>query len=341
MGDKERRKYPRFSGGTRFSMTGPTGSQHVQSLDQGPGGAFLETTQVVREGSKIILTVHDPFGQDQPVFLVAHVVSFRKEPRQGVAIEWQRAICRFGVERLKQFLDTHFHLIIDPRKTGVHAMSDLQGVIYYDFKTGQVVPLDDERLEELKEAETFYAIKFDGDFLPRAQYLEVRLLSPHAERTSRKMMAEMSMDMAALHRVDEYQPDPGETQPIQVESYTSEYKLTDSELDQWKYEMKKRKKSRLPALLMLEGKQMEAVVKNICRTDLFLLAEAPRPDKGDRAVLELPVTLGNRSCSIVVVAEVTRIARDRKSSKLGLDLKVLSVDEQGEEGLFDDYLLAL
>ena len=337
----DRRRFPRFSGGTMFAGQGPTGVVEGRSADQGPGGAFIETVQPVRPDSRIILTVHDPFGQDQPVFLVARVVTYRKEPKQGVGIEWHRAICRFGVERLKKFLDTHFHLIIDPQKTGMHAMSQLQGVISYDFKAGTVEPLPDKLLDELKEAETFYSFKFGGDFLPRAQYLEVRLMSPQDEVISRKMKSELSMDMAAFHKMDDYDSGAVVTQPITMESYSAECKLNESELEQWKYEMRKRKKSKLPVVLALGGRQLNAMVKNICKTDMFLVVDGVHPGKGDRTVVEMPVTVGNRSRSIIAVADITRIARDKNSGKVGLDLKIKSVDEQGEEGLFEEYLFAL
>ena len=340
MANDERRRYPRFSSGTSFVGQGPDGPVKGQAINQGPGGAFLETTGSVRIGSKLVLTVHDPFERDMPVFLVARVAYSREEPRQGIGIEWQAAISRFGMVRLKQFLETHFHLVIDPRKSGAFAGSSLEGAVAYEFKHGTLGPATEELLAEIEDAETYYGIKFSGGFLPKAQFLEVRLVPPDSGAKTSQFRRELSMDRAATDAVDKYGPGEVVTQPIAVDK-EADPSLSEEDLQEWKYEMKRRKRLALPVSMTIRGEEVEGMVKNFDRDNLFLLSAAVKPAKGDRVILEMPLTVSNRSAHVVVVGDVTRIARDKRTKNVGFDVRILSLDERGEDGIFEQLLLAL
>jgi len=51
--------------------------------------------------------------------------------------------------------------------------------------------------------------------------------------------------------------------------------------------------------------------------------------------------VSTRSAHVVVVGDVTRIARDRRTKNVGFDVRILSLDERGEDGIFEQLLLAL
>lgn len=340
MAKDERRRYPRFNAGISFVGQGPDGPVMGQAVNQGSGGAFLETAGSVRTGSKLVLTVHDPFERDKPVFLVARVAYSRDEPKQGVGIQWQAAISRFGMARLKQFLETHFLLVIDPRKSGAFSGSSLEGAVAYEFSHGVLGPASDELLEEIEDAETYYGIKFSGGFLPKAQYLEVRLVPPDAGAKTSQFRRELSMDRMATDAVDKYGPGEVVTQPIAVDK-EADPSLSEEDLQQWKYEMKRRKRLSLPVSMTIRGEEVEGQLKNFDRDNLFLLVAAVKPATGDRVILEMPLSVSTRSAQVVVVGDVTRIARDKRTKHVGIDVRILSLDERGEDGIFEQLLLAL
>lgn len=340
MSGQERRKFPRFAGGTVFTGVGPDGALQGQSLDQGPGGAFLETTEPVRAESKLVLTVHDPFEREQPVALIARVVHATETPKMGVGIEWQTALCPFGVTRLKQFLDTHFHLVIDPHKTGAFAASELDRAVVYDFRFGTVEPAKSEQMEEIEQADTFYGLKVGGGFLPKAQYMEIKLVAAGGDQTSKPLRKELAMDMNACKLLERYGCGEVVTQPLSIDRGDSAG-VSDEELDQWKYELKKRKKVSLPATLTLGGNQFACLLKHVVREAAFLLAEGVKPARADRVVLEVPITICDRSQNVMLVGEVTRTARDRHTRKVAVDVKIMSVDEGRNEGILEQFLLAV
>jgi len=341
LSEQERLRFPRFPGGTLFNRTGPDGEIRVASVDQGPGGAFLETTEPVRPGSVLVLTVHDPFERDQPVFLLARVMHCREIPQVGIGILWRKAISAFGVYRLRTFLDQHFHLLIDPHKTGAWAESELKGPVVYDFEAGSVDPILPEKLAELEEAEAFYGIKFAQGFLPKAQYLEVKMV-PAGEEAARSkgLRRELAMDAAAMLRMDRFGPGEVITQPISLEEATSQC-LTQDEESRWKQDMKKRKPARIPASVAVRGEVTEGMVRLVGEEGLLVVLERTRPEVGDRILIEMALTVGVRSGPVLIVGKAARIARDRVSKKVVLDVAVESVDEKGNVGLFRQCILAL
>lgn len=339
MSEQERRRFPRFPGGTVF--TGPDGESRMASVDQGPGGAFLETTEPVRPKSILVLNVYDPFERDQPVLLLASVVRCREKPTMGIAIVWRKAISPFGLYRLRSFLDQHFHLLLDPHKTGAWAESELLGPVVYDFEAGSVDPLPSSKLEEIEEAEAFYGIKFTQGFLPKAQYLEVKLVPSGEEATrSRGFRKELSMDAAAMLHMDKFGPGELTTQPISLEEATT-HGLTDDDVTRWKQEMKKRKASGVPASVAVRGEVTNGVVRLMNADGLLIILERTRPETGDRILVEMALTVGVCSGPVFIIGKAARVARDRRTNKVVLDVAVDSVDEKGNTGLFLQYISAL
>jgi len=289
----------------------------------------------------LILTVHDPFERDQPVYLLAQVVRSRAEPPYAIGIQWKKAISRFGFMRLKKFLDAHFHLVVDPQKMGAWTQSELDGAVAYDFVFGSVEKVDLDRLSQLDEADTYYGLKVQAQFLPKAQYLEVRLVQSGDEaKHSRPFRRELSMDAAAVLHVDRYGMGEVVTQPITVDAAESGGMSAD-EVAEWKYDMKQRKRVRIPAVFSIQGRTLQVQVHNMTSNALLILADDVRPAKGDRTIVEMPLTIDARSGIVIVMAEVKRVARDKNTRRVGIDLSILSIDEQGQQGLFNQYLLAL
>ncbi len=313
----------------------------VASVDQGPGGAFLETTEPVRPGSTLVLTVHDPFERDQPVLLLARVQHCREIPKVGIGILWRKAISAFGLARLRGFLDQHFHLLLDPHKTGAWAESELEGPVVYDFEAGSVDPLPEGKLEELGEAEAFYGIKFAQGFLPKAQYLEVRLVSTGEESSrSKGMRRELAMDAAAMLRIDRFGYGEVLTQPITLEEATSQA-LTQDDSARWKQDMKRRKPARIPASVAVRGEVTDGLIRFMDEQGMLVVLERTRPEAGDRILVEMALTVGVRSGPVFIVGKATRVARDRGTRKVVLDIDIESVDEKGNVGLFRQCLSAL
>jgi hypothetical protein len=341
MGDgEERRRYPRFPGGTEFAGEGPDGRIQATSVNQGPGGAFLETKEPMRQGATLVLAVRDPLERDVPVLLVAEVMRVRLVSPPGIGILWKTAVSFQGVPRLKQFLETHFHLVLDPRKAGAFHGKVLGDVAAYDFEFGTVEPVPADTLEQWREAQPFHGLKLRSDFLPKAQYLEVKLMGAGPDsRRSKGFRKEMAMDDAAMATIDRHGPGDLTTQPITVDRMATG--LTDDDMERWKVEMGKRKKASLPVTLSIQGVSVGGQLRNVSPASILLVTEGVKPALGDRALVDLPITVGTRSAAIMIVGQVARVARDKKTRLIALDLAIQSVDERGETGLFQDYLTAL
>jgi hypothetical protein len=341
MDSEDRRRYPRFPGGTMFSGAGPTGNIKATSVDQGPGGAFLETVEALKPDSQIILTVHDPFEREQPVALIARVTHCTTLPRVGIGIEWVSAVCPFGIERLKQFLGAHFHLLVDPRIAGALEASQLSQSLTYDFRYGTLEVTTEETHEAVNAADTFYGLKLGGSFLPKAQFMEVKVLRSGGAHTPRALRAEASMDVNAFGLMVKY--GPGEvpsTGPVSVDAEPSSVEGV-PDREQWKSELRRRRKATLAGTVSVAGQKLPCVLTHLSREAVFLMHEGQCPEMGDRVIVELQPTVGPVSARIVIMGAVARILKDKGGSKFGLDVRVLSLDEGKHPGFFDQLLMAL
>jgi len=342
MGDEEKRRYPRYPGGAIFSGAGPGGRIHAASANQGPGGAFLESVEPMRPDSRVYLTVHDPFERDQPVVLIARVTHATTVPTTGVGLEWLTAVCQFGLDRLKKFLDAHFHLLVDPQRSGAHVASELTGCVSYDFKYGTVEPTEHQVLEELEHADTFYGLKLGGSFLPKAQFMEVKVQRSGGSVVSAAFRRESGMDLAALDHMTRYgHGEAPPTGPVAMEPADKALPMTDEERDAWRWDLKRRRRASLPAEMTVSGKRLRCVVTHLARDAVFLMYEGEPASRDDRVVLEIQATVGVNFQRIVLVADVTRVVRDRKQGRVGVDTRVVSIDEGKNPGFFDQLLLAL
>lgn len=116
-----------------------------------------------------------------------------------------------------------------------------------------------------------------------------------------------------------------------------------SELTEWAAEMRHRMRVKVPVLLlaMAGDETIGGTVRTLSRTSLFVLVDEARVFRGDRMVVRFPLSLGPLSVKLVFVGTVMRIARDRKSGRLGLDFTIDTVDEGRNLGIFKEFVTAL
>ena len=79
----------------------------------------------------------------------------------------------------------------------------------------------------------------------------------------------------------------------------------------------------------------------LSRTTAFVMVDEVRVFRGDRVVVRFPLSLGPLSVKLVFVCTVQRIARDKKSGMMGLDLIIDTVDEVENQGIFKEFVTAL
>ncbi len=116
-----------------------------------------------------------------------------------------------------------------------------------------------------------------------------------------------------------------------------------SEPTDWASEMRQRLRVKIPVLILpMSGDEtFGGVARVLSRTTLFVMVDEIRVYAGDRIVVRFPLSLGPLSVKIVFVCSVKRMARDRKSGSLGLDLVIDTVDEGKNQGIYKEFVTAL
>ena len=173
----ERRQHHRYSPGGLFRVHGGESREEVsQATNQGPGGAFLPVRKALPDGTLLILDVHDPEAvhRGPPVLLVAEVMYVKQEPVLGVGIRWKHALCIEGIDRLSRFLETHFHLFLDPKKIGAFHVEQLDGAIQYDFHFGTLKPVSEETIQKWQGEQKIFDVDYPQNFMGKADHIVTR-----------------------------------------------------------------------------------------------------------------------------------------------------------------------
>jgi len=116
-----------------------------------------------------------------------------------------------------------------------------------------------------------------------------------------------------------------------------------AELAEWASEMRQRMRVKIPVLIlpMVGDETFGGAVRVLSRSTLFVMVEEVNAYRGDRVVIRFPLSLGPLSVKLVFVCSVKRLARDRKSGSLGLDLSIDTIDEGRNQGIFKEFVTAL
>jgi len=383
----ERRQHPRFTPGGHYRLRSEEAEEEtVKAANQGPGGAFLPVRRALPEGTLLILDVHDPEAvhQGPPVLLIAEVAYCKEAPELGVGVRWKHALCVEGIDRLAQFLESHFSLFLDPKKIGGFHRGQLDGAVQYSFHFGTVKPVADETVEKWRSEKSIYDIQYPQTFLAKADHIETRarvsgsdaaLLEepePRPEAGHEEVEADETWEPPPVSFADEgtastpaaatppSPPAPDESPPgdsVDVTQETTDLSFDDftqetpsakvdeqtSRLSDWVSDMRSRARVKVPVLLltMRDDETFCGVVRNISRNGLFVMVNDIRIFRGERIVVRFPLSLGPISVKLVLVNTVGRVARDRKSGSMGLDLRIDTFDEGGNKGIFDEFIAAL
>ena len=116
-----------------------------------------------------------------------------------------------------------------------------------------------------------------------------------------------------------------------------------AELTEWASEMRRRIRVKIPVLVlpMIGDETFGGMTRVLSRTTAFVMVDEVRVFRGDRVVVRFPLSLGPLSVKLVFVCTVQRIARDKKSGMMGLDLIIDTVDEGKNQGIFKEFVTAL
>ena len=144
----EKRKHKRFRLLEKFTCYSGGKKLLCLALDQGPGGAFLATSETLPTGSGVIV-VPDEDLEKRSIYLVGRVMRQVEVPRRGVGLKWAYAVSLEGQDALRHFLRDHFKVPVAKEPAGPKAGgSDIQRSIY-DFDSQRMPQVTSQEVTRL------------------------------------------------------------------------------------------------------------------------------------------------------------------------------------------------
>jgi hypothetical protein len=303
-------KFRCFVGGKRFV---------TQTLNVSPGGAFLETDRVIKPGSVMVLEQVKPGYDERPPHLVAKVLHFAMSPAMGVGLQWVKVISENGIANLRSFLNEVLGIEIDQFEISKLPVVAEENPVSYDFATGRV------RLERVKREKkedkivSMFGIKVSERAMDKLGLSSVKVVHSEAPKQKR---AVVDRDDSMVSRVE------GNEDPLEAAK----------QMEEWMRLKRVGKRIKVNVVLVFEGKNVKASALAISSNSMFVQAPERLPAPGKRILVQFPIETAKRIVKIILVVELKKALRDRTSGDWGASLKIVTMNEGENQGMFKRYI---
>jgi len=143
----EKRRHKRFRLLEKFTCYSGGKKLLCLALDQGPGGAFLATSEMLSIGTGVIV-VPDEDLEKRSIYLVGRVMRQVEVPRRGLGLKWSYAVGLEGQDALRHFLRDHFKVPVAKEAAAKAGGSAVQRSIY-DFERQSILQVTSQEVTRL------------------------------------------------------------------------------------------------------------------------------------------------------------------------------------------------
>lgn len=299
-----------FVGGKRFV---------TQTLNVSPGGAFLETDRVIKPGSVMVLEQAKPGYDERPPHLVAKVLHFVMIPVMGVGLQWVKVISENGIGNLRRFLNDVLGIEIDQFEISKLPVVAEENPVSYDFATGRVRMERVKREKKEDKIVSMFGIRVSERAMDKLGLSSVKVVHSEAPKQKR---AVVDRDESLSTRV-EGNEDPSEAA---------------RQMEEWIRLKRMGKRINAKVVLVFDGKNVKASALAISSNSMFVQSPERLPEAGKRILVQFPIETAKRVVRIIIVVELKKALRDRTSGDWGGSLKIVTLNEGDNQGMFKRFI---
>lgn len=315
----ERRTHERVSSEVKFRcyLSGKRFQADVQTISA--KGAFVALDRVVRPGASIVMELLRPGKMERAPALVAQVVHFALKPVMGAGLQWARAVSEDGLDELHSFLQEFLGLEIDVAETHrFSAREEHSQTVGYDFRSG-LLSVEKRTTQSGDKIVSMFGIKVSERMMEKLGMEEVRVVQSAAPKKKR----------AVLHDQDAA---VGEEEPVEDPAVVAKRS------EEWMRLRQLGRSLEVPVVLAFEGRNLNGRTASISPKGFFVQAKERLPAPGARVLVRFPVKTEEAEVSIIIVAEVAQTLRGPRGVDWGSSMKIVTVNEGDNPGIFRRYV---
>jgi len=251
--------------------------------------------------------------------LVGEVVHFALKPVMGAGIKWVKAVSEDGLDDLHDFLKDFLGLEIELAE--MHRFSskeDHHQTIGYDFRSG-LLTLEKRRTQSGDKIVSMFGIKVSERTMEKLGMSDVRVVQTAAPKKKR----------AILHDEDE---------AISPEEVVEDPTVVAKRLEEWMRLRRLGRSLEVPVVLAYDGRNVNGRTASVSMKGIFVQAGEKLPSPGSRVLVRFPVKMAKALYSLIIVGEVQKTLRGPKGEVWGSSLKIVTVNEGDNPGIFRRYI---
>ncbi len=305
MGGRERRLFARYPLKEAFYCYAVDGTRlDAHSEDISAGGIFLKTEDELEAGAPIALVFKNDPSRTSPIYLTGKIVRRTTEPTSGVGVEWVKAVSNGPQAELTQFLCDVLRL----RDPQIRAeVIPGQGPPRVEFTFPRVAVFGDQDVQSFLEDE-------EEETADLSEQLR-------QEREARAPQAPAEAPLL-----------PSRPAPAFVRS------REDGALTRQIEAGELRSPANVKAFVDIGGTRSKGLITHLGTKGLFLRTLTPPREPVKRADVSFELRVRGGMATIRCRCKVLNIDDGHVTRTPGLDLELVRVDEDGQDGVLRAYV---
>lgn len=320
----DRRKHPRFERGDKFKCFAGGQRFSAVAVNQGPGGAFLETERIFKPGSLVVIEQSSTGYSDGGAkpHIVGKVLYFGFKPTRGIGLEWIKAVSLEGLESLMTFLADYFGVELTEQMVQQLPSAAREMPISFDFNTQRLLVERSLIAKKDDSMVNLFGVKVRGGALDKLDNMDVKVIASESPRQKRVVMSEEDQ---YKHR-DDSSEDPLEV----AKQMEKRHKI-----------IRRRKECKEEVTMLADGQKYEGSAIAVDTSALYVEGSLPFPNIRKRVLVHFPIQAESGAVKIIIVGEIMDSLHNRARQMYGVDVKIITLNEGDKKGIFKEYLRSL
>jgi len=315
----ERRRHDRVESNQSFNCFTAGRRFTAPVADISLGGAFLLVDRVLKPGAVLIMEQAKPDFTGRPAHLVARVLHFSIKPRTGAGLTWVKAIAPAGLPQLQELLMETLGFSIPQNELTRLSVTFQESAVSWDFNLQRVAMERTIAPQQEDKVVSIFGIRVKERAVGKLGLDQVRVVHSEAPKQKRAIIG----DDDSLSARDDTTVDPMEAART---------------LEDWLRFKKSGRAVRDKVIVACGGRSQEALVVSANLNNLFLESPGAFPEKGKRVLIRYPIDTAGTKFDVIVVGEIEKALADRTTGIFGAYVRVVTLNEGSQVGLFKRYV---
>jgi hypothetical protein len=313
--------------------------RETETVNISGGGLLLKSPELLPIGTQLAVVFKKQKHSESPIFLIGRVVRVQEAPIKGFAIQWEKAVSSCSRLEMSLFLVTTFGFD-DPFIKQKKLPGSNKVMSVYIFDTIQMANIDIKTQNSDKLTQEFDIKKEKPKFVlmqeqkpPKLKDTVTPIVVVRNGEEFKKLSKKRELQNTGKRRYADTASSEGEDSALSSSAGPITRELTVKELTVPVYLKSK--------LWWNENSVIDVFIYRIGYNFVQVQSPVIPPEEIYTLNLQIPIKKERLNDYILCRCHVVKVKNIGVKDKVGIDMRIIETDEQGNEGAFDRFIKSL